>query len=225
MLTKLLAAAVQGAMLPRSPCRQIPLPKIERSELRFLTVAEVRRLVSAVGPAYQAPILLGADGGLRIGELARLRRKRLDLAAEVVAEMHDHLYLGPPKTTAGRRRVGLPRVLVEALQEHLAGRSVEPDGFVVARANGAPLRTANLRTRIWRPATRAAGLEGLGIHDLQHTAVARWIPAGAGPKEVATRAGHSSVSFTLDHYGHLDPEADRALRDRLDRFHEAAGDQ
>ena len=145
--------------------------------------------------------------GLRIGELARLRRKRLDLAAEVVAEMHDHLYLGPPKTTAGRRRVGLPRVLVEALQEHLAGRSVEPDGFVVARANGAPLRTANLRTRIWRPATRAAGLEGLGIHDLQHTAVARWIPAGAGPKEVATRAGHSSVSFTLDHYGHLDPEA------------------
>ncbi|HSO54944.1 MAG TPA: integrase [Actinomycetes bacterium] len=55
-------------------------------------------------------------------------------------------------------------------------------------------------------------------------AVALWIAAGAGPKEVATRAGHTSVSFTLDRYGHLYPEADRALRDRLDRFHEAAGD-
>jgi hypothetical protein len=32
------------------------------------------------------------------------------------------------------------------------------------------------------------------------------------------------VSFTLDRYGHLYPAADRALRDRLDRFHEAAGD-
>jgi hypothetical protein len=31
-------------------------------------------------------------------------------------------------------------------------------------------------------------------------------------------------SFTLDRYGHLYPEADRALRDRLGRFHEAAGD-
>jgi len=38
------------------------------------------------------------------------------------------------------------------------------------------------------------------------------------------RAGHTSVSFTLDRYGHLYPEADWALRDRLDRFHEAAGD-
>ena len=38
------------------------------------------------------------------------------------------------------------------------------------------------------------------------------------------RAGHTSVSFTLDRYGHLYPEADRALRERLDRFHEAADD-
>src|SRR4030095_2064483 len=49
--------------------------------------------------------------------------------AEVVTEMHGHLDLGPPKTSAGRRRVGLPGVVVEALQEHLAGRSVEPDGL------------------------------------------------------------------------------------------------
>jgi integrase len=230
VLTKILAAAVEGGMIPRSPCRQIPLPKIERAEMRFLTVAEVRRLAVAVGPSYRALILLGAYGGLRIGEMTGLRRKRLDLTAgvvevaEVVTEMHGHLYLGPPKTTAGRRRVGLPRVVVEALQEHLAGRSIEPDGFVFALSNGGPLRTASFRTRVWRPATRAAGLEGLRIHDLRHTAVALWIAAGAGPKDVATRAGHMSVSFTLDRYGHLYPEADRALRDRLDRFHEAASD-
>jgi hypothetical protein len=36
------------------------------------------------------------------------------------------------------------------------------------------------------------------------------------PKEVAARAGHASVSFTLDRYGHLHPEADDALRARLD---------
>ena len=129
VITKILAAAVEGGMLPRSPCRQIPLPRIERAEMRFLTVAEVRRLAVAVGPSYRALILLGAYGGLPIGEMTGLRRKRLDLTAgvvevaEVLTEMHGHLYLGPPKTTAGRRRVGLPRVVVEALQEHLAGRS------------------------------------------------------------------------------------------------------
>ena len=74
------------------------------------------------------------------------------------------------------------------------------------------------------PGDPAAGLEGLRIHDLRHTAVTLWIAAGAGPKDVAARAGHTSVSFTLDRYGHLYPEADLALRDRLDHFHEAASD-
>jgi integrase len=50
------------------------------------------------------------------------------------------------------------------------------------------------------PATRAAGLQGLRIHDLRHTAVALWIAAGATPMEVAVR-GHTSVSFTVDRYG------------------------
>jgi hypothetical protein len=75
---------------------------------------------------------------------------------------------------------------------------------------------------VWRPATRAAGLDRLRIHDLRHTAVALWIAAGANPKEVAARAGHASVSFTLDRYGHLDPEADAALCDRLDAFYGTA---
>jgi hypothetical protein len=51
--------------------------------------------------------------------------------------------------------------------------------------------------------------------------VALWIAAGASPKEVAVRAGHSSVSFTLDRYGHLYPESDATLRDRLDAFYTA----
>jgi hypothetical protein len=68
-----------------------------------------------------------------------------------------------------------------------------------------------------RPAWR-----GLRIHDLRHTAVALWIAAGANPKEVAARAGHASVSFTLDRYGHLYPEADTALRDRLDALYSTA---
>jgi integrase len=84
---------------------------------------------------------------------------------------------------------------------------------------GGTLRLTGFRHRIWRPATRAAGLDGLRIHDLRDTAVALWVAAGANPKEVAGRAGHTSVSFTLDRYGHLYPDADQALRDRLDALH------
>ena len=49
-------------------------------------------------------------------------------------------------------------------------------------------------------------------------------PCGSRPgptQGVAARAGHTSVSFTLDRYGHLYPESDTAVRDRLDAIYTA----
>jgi integrase len=224
LLGKVLGAAVDAGMIAQNPCRRVPLPRIERREMRFLTPAEVARLADSIRPNYRALVLLGAYGGLRIGELAGLRRGRVDLdrgmveVVEIVTEVSGYLHFGPPKTRAGYRRVGLPRVVVEALAEQLA-RPGSADDLVFVGPQGGALRLATFRHRIWRPATRAAGLDGLRIHDLRHTAVALWIAAGANPKEVAARAGHTSVSFTLDRYGHLYPDADQALRDRLDALH------
>jgi integrase len=98
--------------------------------------------------------------------------------------------------------------------------SVGPaDAHVFTAERGGVLRTSNFRTKAWLPAVRAAGLEPLRPHDLRHTAVALWIVAGANPKEVAVRAGHTSVSFTLDRYGHLFEGHDAELRDRLGAMH------
>ena len=117
--------------------------------------------------------------------------------------------------------VSLPRVVIRELETHLASGG-GPDDHVFAAPQGGTLRIVAFRNRIWRPATEAAGLTGLRIHDLRHTAVALWIAAGASPKEVAVRAGHTSVSFTLDRYGHLYPEADTRLPDQLDTLHATA---
>jgi integrase len=226
LLGKVMGAAVDAGMLAQSPCRRVPLPKLEREEMRFLTPAEVATLADAIQPRYRALVLVGAYGGLRIGELAGLRRSRVDLlrgtvaVAEIVVEVRGVLHIGQPKTRASRRTVGLPRFVAEELAAHLV--RAESEAFVFTAPEGGPLRVHGFRARVWRPATRAAGLDGLRIHDLRHTAVALWIAAGANPKEVSTRAGHSSVSFTLDRYGHLYPEADSALRDRLDALYGGA---
>jgi hypothetical protein len=52
--------------------------------------------------------------------------------------------------------------------------------------------------------------------------VALWIAQGANPKQVAATAGHTSVAFTSDRYGHLFPQADDALMSGLDAAHRAA---
>jgi integrase len=135
--------------------------------------------------------------------------------AEIVVEVQGELFMGPPKTRAGRRIVTLPRAVVEELADHL-GPVGDPDAHVFTADEGGVLRPSNVRVKVWLPAVRAAGLAPLRPHDLRHTAVALWIAAGASPKEVSVRAGHTSVAFTLDRYGHLFPGHDEELRDRLD---------
>jgi integrase len=115
LLGRTLTAAVNADLIPRSPCRAVRLPKIEREEMRFLNPAEVARLADAIGPRYRALVLLGAYGGLRMGELAGLRRGRVDLlrgtvdVAEIVVEVHGQLYTGPPKGRAPQRRAAARR--------------------------------------------------------------------------------------------------------------------
>jgi integrase len=72
--------------------------------------------------------------------------------------------------------------VVEELAAHLA-TPAPPDAFVFTAPKGGALRVIAFRARIWRPATRNAGLDGLRIHDLRHTAVAPlWIAAGPTPR-------------------------------------------
>jgi integrase len=194
LLGKVLAAAVDAGYLAQSPCRNVPLPKIEREEMRFLTPAEIVDLAEAIHARYRALVFVGAYGGLRIGELAGLRPSRVDLpagavtVAEILTEVKGKLIAGPPKTRAGRRTVGLPPFVVRELKAHL-GAAQRPSSHVFTAPGGGPLRVPSFRSRFWVPATKAAGLQGLRIHDLRHTAVALWIAAGATPKEVAVRAG------------------------------------
>jgi len=50
----------------------------------MLTTGQLSALVDACEPRYRAAVLLAAWAGLRFGELAALRRSRLDLDAQTV---------------------------------------------------------------------------------------------------------------------------------------------
>jgi integrase len=220
ILAKAMRAAAEARLIPSSPVERVPLPKIERHEMRHLTPAEIATLADAIDPRWRALVLLGAYGGLRIGEMLALRRRRLDLmrrevhVAETLYEIRGRHVFNPPKTKAGYRRVPIPKVAAEALELHCHGQA--PDDLVFTAAKGGPVRVSLFRRRIWQPATAAAGVEGLRLHDLRHTAVSLWIATGADPKEVATWAGHTSTVIVYDRYGHLMPGRAQRVMDALD---------
>jgi integrase len=204
--------------------------------MRFLTPADVAELAAAMPDAYRALVILGAYGGLRLGEMLALRRSNVNLlhaqldVVETVATVRGKLVVNPPKTRAGRRRVPLPRVVVDALERHLAKLPAGAD-LVFPAPEGGHVRAELWRRRVWQPACVKAGLGefvrdensrghyvGLRPHDLRHTAVALWIAAGASPREIAMRAGHTSVVTVLDRYGHLLPGSEDRVNRALDEL-------
>lgn len=222
VLSKALAAAVDAGLLAVTPCRNVPLPKVQHQEMRFLSPTELAELAAVIKPRYRALVLVGGYGGLRIGEMAGLRRCRVDVlrsrldVVEKMVEVRGELLAGGPKTRAGRRQVPLPRPVAGELTVHLE-RFVapEPEALLFAGPDGGALRARQWRARHWAPAIAEAGLAPLRPHDLRHTAVALWIAQGASPKQIATWAGHTSVSVVLDRYGHLFPGHEDAVMQRL----------
>jgi integrase len=107
------------------------------------------------------------------------------MVAEQATEIDGQFTWGPPKTEAGRRTVTLPAVAAAALAEHLAACSQpDPEGLVFTSTEGGLLRRSNFNRRVWRPATRAVGVEGLRFHDLRHTSATLSIAAGASTREL-----------------------------------------
>jgi hypothetical protein len=136
--------------------------------MRYLNPAEIADLADKIHPAYRALVFVGAYGGLRIGELAALRRSRVDFAAgtvdvaETVNELKGKLVVGPPKTKASRRKVSLPLGVMEELADHLRAPG-RPTDQVFKAQGGGQLRISNFRRNIWRPAVADANLAGLRI--------------------------------------------------------------
>jgi integrase len=228
ILSKCLRAAVDDGRLARNPAAGLDLPRVEREEMRFLSASDVATLAESIDERWRALVILAAYGGLRLGELLALRRHRIDLmrgtvdVAETVGHPDGRLFVGPPKTRAGRRCVPIPRVAVQALEQHLSACDVAHDGILFPGDKGGYVHGEHFRTKIWHPAVERAGLAPLRPHDLRHTAVALWIAAGASPKEIAARAGHTSVVTVLDRYGHLLPGSEDRVNAALDALAEQA---
>jgi integrase len=228
LLSRILGAAVEAGYLLRNPCTVKGAGQERAPEMRFATVAQVAALAEAIGPRYRALVLVAAYGGLRWGELVGLRVRRLDLlhgrvvVAEQVAEVNGRFIPGPPKTEAGLRTVTLPAAAAVALAEHLTEFAEPgPDGLVFPAPEGGYLRRSNFSRRSWRPATRAAGVEGLRFHDLRHSAATLALVAGANTRELMERMGHTSPAVAL-RYQHVMAGRDQAIAAALDELVQAA---
>jgi len=220
LLARIFTAAVDSGLIARTPCRGVKLPKIEQSDKRYLTPAEIQNLADVIDLRFQALVLTAAYSGARFGELAGLGiqhyepLKRTIRIERNLTEVSGHLTYGETKTRAARRTISIPTWLVDVLAQHIAAYPGNNDLVFTAPAGG-PLRRTSFRSRFWKPAVRSSVGEPCRFHDMRHTHVALLIDQGAHPSVIASRLGHTSVRTVLDVYGHLFEGLDRDIADAL----------
>ncbi len=210
-----LSDAVENDLLGRTPCRGVKLPAKSIVQKRVVTPAELHRLADAVGDDWRALVYLGGVVGLRFGEAVALRPYDVDLDAGTVSirrtivDDDGRLEIGVPKTAAAVRSLAMPEPMTQELRDHIARLDLNEDELLFADAFGGPLRRSNFRSRVFIPAVKQAGLDGLTFHGLRHSAATQWVSHGLDPRTVQHRLGHSDPRLVLQLYAHAVSEADQ----------------
>ena len=213
--------AVFSKRIATSPCHDHYLPRPDdEDEHVYLTYDQLERLALAAGE-YRLLVLTLGYCGIRWAEASAIKVGRLLVPKRRIrivqnyTDVKGELALGPVKNHE-KRSVPLPRSFADELGT--LARPRRADDLLFTAPEGGPLRYANFRARIFDPAVKAAGLEGMGVtpHKLRHTAASLAIAAGADVKVVQTMLGHKDAAMTLNVYGHLFPDRLDEVADALD---------
>jgi integrase len=166
---------------------------------------ETLAVIGAAHGRYQAFIAMAAFTGLRSSELIALRWQSvsLDAAKVEVSAAITRGKLGPPKSKASRRTVGLPPMLVTILRAwKLASPHSGDEDLVFARPDGEPDNQQAVLKYGLRPALKAAGITKLtGVHDLRRLRLDA--PWRRGADHMGLRLARPRL--TGDHLKHVQP--------------------
>jgi integrase len=231
VLRAALDIAARDGMLRSNPAATVRRPGVERKDASHLAVAQAQALLEAArGDRLESLFRLMLATGLRRGEALALHWSDVDLDAGqlrvrwTLSRTSRGLELDEPKTDKSRRTVPLPRSAVETLRAHRCRQEDEQraavgvwrdEGLVFTTEIGTPLEPRNVLRRFEVLAERA-GLRGVTLHTLRHSAASFLLAAGTHTKVVQEHLGHSSYAITADIYSHVGPAQQRQAADRLD---------
>lgn len=230
VLRAALADAVLDGLMARNPCTLVKRPGVRRREARHLDASTVAAVLKAAKSLrYRSALVLIAATGIRRGEALGLSWEHVSLkegslkVAATLGRVGKELALTEPKSARSRRTIPLSPAIVALLKAQRVNQAAERlhagdrwtnTGLVFTTAFGGPVDPRNL-LRAVEVAAAKAGVEGVGVHTLRHSAAVAWLESGVHIKAVADLLGHSSISITGDVYGHSTDATTRAAIDGL----------
>ena len=217
-MTKLCLKAAYDSRLIENIYDNIRLPKTVSKEVKVLTKQEQERLEQVIenfGNNNDIGVLICLYTGIRIGELCALRWENINLDRKmmtinrtiyrVIDSNGTHktkIVFSHPKSATSERDIPIAEFLVERLR-----KMQKKEGFVINN-NGKYVEPAVYRRR-YKQLLELAEIDYITYHAIRHTFAVRALELGVDVKTLSELLGHSTVSTTLNYYGHSLPEHKR----------------
>ncbi len=223
-LRLILGEAMDSGLIPSNPAVRIGKWNTRRTEREAegcdpFTSEELKAITKTAREAV--PILwplvgLWVQSGMREGEVFGLQWRDLDLEAgtAIVRRTLSRGRLGSPKTGKARLvtithpLLSYPEAVIEALRVSqsirqtdaaLAGRDLDPTGYVFIRPDGRPMSQQVLGIA-WQQCLRLAKVRYRNPEQLRHTFASTLLSRGESLLYVQEQGGWANATTLLEHY-------------------------
>jgi integrase len=170
-----------------------PFKEADAARVRYLSIAEVQRLLNAAEGEFRDLVEAALATGCRFGELAALQCRDFNPDS-------DTLHVRQSKSGKGRHIV-LADEGIALFQRLTAGRP--PAELILRKPNGIRWGRANQFRPMVEACERATIDPSIGFHGLRHTWASHAVMNGAPLMVVAAQLGHADTRMCERHYAHL----------------------
>lgn len=237
ILRQCMEAAIDDELITKNTAQKAKLPKVEKTEIKPLTVKEMTKIFEAAKQKQNMyiAILLDLATGMRRGELLALTWSNIDLTTGIINVNKQIVPIKggtdtcTPKTKSSIRQVTVPEKIITQLKKHKIyqisqKKKCELDGIeyfdtdlVICQDNGKHFHPRDFANRFDR-IQKSAGVEHRTVHDMRHTFASQLLSNGAYVSEVQKILGHVDAKTTLQNYAHILPGRQQEIANQINNI-------
>jgi integrase len=170
-----------------------PYRGVDSARVRFLAVAEAKRLLNACAPDFRPLVMAALATGSRYGELVRLEVCDFDADSGTV---------NIRKSKSGKpRHVILTEEGSSFFGQTCAGRAGTE--LMFRRADGTPWKTSHQSRPMKEASINAKLMPPVTFHVLRHSYASLCVMARVPLLVISKNLGHADTSMVIKHYGHM----------------------
>ncbi len=201
IMSLIMKEAFFDQLVEKNPVANVKRPKLQKTEKVIVSKTDFMKILHEADEQMKVILMVAWYTGLRVGEIAVLKWKNVDMVNNVISVDSTYSKEEPgdikaPKTQAGIRKVPVSSDLIDKI------RTMKQTSDFLFPTKQLPYITPSEISHKFTKIVRKLGIKDITFHSLRHTHATMLVESNIHPKAVQIRLGHSDPGFTLRTYTH-----------------------